>query len=147
MPLKDTACYDADGLACQRGIGCRPPKGCINIHMDGSLGMAIRARLVEARERSGLTQKQVAERLSKPLSPQSVSKWERGKGSPNPRELGELCVIYGVSSDWILKGIASHPDTGSAVVDRLLAKPSTQKKDSVLRGPAADRPDFEHSEK
>ena len=89
--------------------------------MDSDLGKAIRERLSQARRAAGLTQKQAGERLSKPVSAQSISKWELGRGSPNPRELTELATVYGVSLDWLGKGMASRPDTGSAVVDRLLS--------------------------
>lgn len=51
--------------------------------------------LRQAREESGLTQQQVAERLGRPQS--FVSKYEAGERRLDLVELGEICVVLGVS--------------------------------------------------
>lgn len=89
--------------------------------MNNELGVAIRARLLTARKRAGLSQEQAGQRLNPPVSRQAISKWEVGGGAPNPRELAELCTVYGVSADWILKGIASKPDLNSTLLNRILS--------------------------
>lgn len=57
------------------------------------------ARLRGERE---LTQKQVAELLH--VSPQAVSKWERGLGCPDAGSLPALSALFGVSVEQLLSG-------------------------------------------
>jgi class 3 adenylate cyclase len=60
------------------------------------LGQRIRSR----RERLGLKQLDIANALQ--VSPQAVSKWERGENSPDIAILGALSKLLGVSTDWLL---------------------------------------------
>ncbi len=60
------------------------------------LGQRIRSR----RERLGLKQLDIANALQ--VSPQAVSKWERGENSPDIAILGTLSRLLGVSIDWLL---------------------------------------------
>ena len=60
------------------------------------LGQRIRFR----RERLGLKQLDIANALQ--VSPQAVSKWERGENSPDVAILGALSKLLGVSIDWLL---------------------------------------------
>lgn len=90
--------------------------------MQSKAGEAIRERLVQARQHLKLSQQEVAAVMG--VSRQTISKWEIGKASPNPRELAELCVTYGVSTDWILTGTRTIPDTGSAVLRSILCPPA-----------------------
>ena len=62
----------------------------------GELGQRIRAR----REQRGLKQADVANALQ--VSPQAVSKWERGENAPDILLLGSLATLLGVSTDWLL---------------------------------------------
>lgn len=66
-----------------------------------------------------LSQQDVAGTIG--VSRQSVSKWETGKSSPNPRELADLCVVYGVSCDWVLTGTRTVPASGSPMVQAIMA--------------------------
>lgn len=59
----------------------------------GSLG----ERIAEARERSGLSQEQVAVHLG--LTPQAISSYERGKSVPEAERIAQLATILGVSTD------------------------------------------------
>ena len=59
-------------------------------------------RLVEARKNCGLTQGQVAEKLS--VTTQSVSSWECGDSVPDTEKLPELAALFGVTADWLLSG-------------------------------------------
>lgn len=60
------------------------------------LGQRIRSR----RERLGLKQHDIAHALQ--ISPQAVSKWERGENGPDIAVLGALGKLLGVSTDWLL---------------------------------------------
>jgi transcriptional regulator with XRE-family HTH domain len=60
------------------------------------LGMRIRRQ----REKRGLTQNDVAHALQ--LSPQAVSKWERGENAPDIALLVPLAKLLGVSIDWLM---------------------------------------------
>jgi transcriptional regulator with XRE-family HTH domain len=60
------------------------------------LGQRIRAQ----RERLRLKQHDIAHALQ--VSPQAVSKWERGENGPDLTILGELARLLGVSTDWLL---------------------------------------------
>ena len=57
-------------------------------------------RLRECREKTGLTQKQVAVMLK--IKGPSVSNWERGKTSPSRENVEQLAKLYGVSMDHLM---------------------------------------------
>lgn len=57
-------------------------------------------RIRGQREKRGLKQQDVANALN--VSPQAVSKWERGENAPDIAVLGPLAKLLGVSVDWIL---------------------------------------------
>ncbi len=59
-------------------------------------------RLRERRELRRLTQADVASTIQ--VSPQAVSKWERGENAPDITALIPLADLLGVSTDWILGG-------------------------------------------
>ena len=54
------------------------------------------------RERDGLTQEELAEKLD--VSRQSVSKWETGEAFPETEKLIVLCDMFGVDLDSLLRG-------------------------------------------
>lgn len=64
---------------------------------------SIGTRLRKAREKTGLTQREVAERLNIPKY-QTISAYENDKNSPKLDTLKDLCRLYGVTSDYILFG-------------------------------------------
>lgn len=59
-------------------------------------------RLSKKRKEQKLTQAEVAEKLN--VSFQAVSQWERGETSPEIDKLPELADLYGVTTDWLLRG-------------------------------------------
>ena len=67
--------------------------------MDGKEMGALLSRL---RKEQNMTQRDVAERLS--VSPQAVSKWERGNGCPDAGLLPGLSGLFGVSVERLLEG-------------------------------------------
>ena len=74
------------------------------------LGVRIRSQ----RERLGLKQQDLANALQ--VSPQAVSKWERGENSPDILTLGPLARLLGVSTDWLLGAYGEGPDVFKATV-------------------------------
>jgi flagellar biosynthesis component FlhA len=57
-------------------------------------------RLVNARKEKGFTQEEFAKRLG--VTPQAVSKWERGMGYPDLELLFYICEVLDCSSDYLL---------------------------------------------
>tara|TARA_B100000959_G_C14954537_1_gene613122 strand:+ start:204 stop:866 length:663 start_codon:yes stop_codon:yes gene_type:complete len=61
--------------------------------------MILKDNLKRARKNKGLTQPQLSEKLcelSRKVSPQQISSWERGDYSPSHRNLSAICEILGV---------------------------------------------------
>lgn len=63
--------------------------------------MALAEQLKASREKMGLSQSDVANRLN--ITRQSISKWENGKGYPDLDNLVLLSEVYEVSIDELLK--------------------------------------------
>ena len=63
--------------------------------------MELGIKLKQAREKSGYSQNDIAEKLN--ISRQSVSRWETGRTYPDIENLVLLGEIYGVSLDFLLK--------------------------------------------
>lgn len=59
-------------------------------------------RIAEGRRRQGLTQNRVAARMG--VTPQAVSKWERGLSCPDLVLLDELAELLDTSIDRLLTG-------------------------------------------
>ncbi|MCR5206238.1 MAG: helix-turn-helix domain-containing protein [Lachnospiraceae bacterium] len=74
-------------------------------------------RLLRARGNSGLTQAAVAEKLN--VSSQAVSLWERDETTPDIIKLPEIATLYGVTTDWLLKG--KEPDEDLVNVTKMLS--------------------------
>ena len=55
----------------------------------------------QARMKAGLSQKQVADRLKVDRS--TIAQYERGAGTPNLKNLPEICAILNVKTDELLK--------------------------------------------
>lgn len=75
------------------------------------------ALLARLRQEQGLTQRQVAEQLS--VSPQAVSKWERGNGCPDTGLLPGLAALYGVSVERLLAGELRQEEKDGGNMKRL----------------------------
>ena len=68
------------------------------------IGRAIRTLRLKA----GYTQKQLAEKLF--ISDMAVSKWERGKSTPDTATLQQLAVLLDMDVDGLLDGSAAYLD-------------------------------------
>ena len=66
--------------------------------------MTLGNRLQRLRQRQGLSQDALAEKLG--VSRQAVSKWERDEAVPEVEKLLRLSELYGVSLDELVKGDA-----------------------------------------
>ena len=82
--------------------------------------MEIRERLKEARNSSGLTQEEVAERIL--VSRVSVSNWENGKTLPDIASLISLSDLYDLSLDELVKGDPKMTEKVKKDVDASQAK-------------------------
>ena len=64
--------------------------------------MEIEKKLKDARANAGLTQEQVAEKIT--VSRQTISNWENGKSLPDIISILNLSDLYQISIDDLLKG-------------------------------------------
>jgi len=71
-------------------------------------------RIRSQREKRGLKQQDIANALH--ISPQAVSKWERGENAPDVALLGPLARVLGMSVDWLLAVNESGKDEFEATV-------------------------------
>ena len=62
--------------------------------------MTIAEKLKEARKQAGLSQEQLAEKLS--VSRSAVAKWESGKGIPDVENLKGISKLLNISIDYLL---------------------------------------------
>lgn len=86
--------------------------------------MKFGTRLRLARERAGLTQKQVMEMTE--LNDKSLSRYENGVTNPDPATIAILCRLYDVSADYLI-GLTmemGHCKNGSSTAaPRILTDP------------------------
>ena len=80
--------------------------------------MTLREKLIVLRDRAGLSQMELAERLG--VSRQAVSRWESGDTTPTMDKLKTLARIYGVSLDWLCSDAADRelPEAAKPEADR-----------------------------
>ena len=67
--------------------------------------MELKDRIIFARERSGMKQHQIADRLG--LTQQAIQSWERGKSSPRLQKMRKLAEVLNVSEEWLSTGNGS----------------------------------------
>jgi transcriptional regulator with XRE-family HTH domain len=98
---------------------------------------AISRRLKECRLSARLTQAQVA--LDFQISRQAVSAWERAEALPSLMQLYELCLLYGISADYVVYGMKTMPVSGATVAEvyRLRPKPSIAARGNLVSDPEA----------
>jgi len=66
----------------------------------GHILVEIGKRIAESRRNAGFTQEELANRLG--VTPQALSKWEKGASSPDLEMLTSLCDILGISADYLV---------------------------------------------
>ena len=65
--------------------------------------MSFQENLIRARKARGMTQEELATRLS--ISRQAVSKWETGTADPSTSNLLALAKLFGVSAEELLRQV------------------------------------------
>ncbi len=65
--------------------------------------MSIAERILTLRKSKGMSQEQLAEAVG--VSRQAVSKWESEQASPDPEKIITLSEVFGVTTDYLLKGV------------------------------------------
>ena len=80
-------------------------------------GKEIGTLLSRLRKERNMTQREVAEQLS--VSPQAVSKWERGNGCPDVSLLPVLSGLFGVAMDRLLAGDLKSEATDGGNMKRI----------------------------
>lgn len=62
--------------------------------------MKMSEKIFHCRQRAGLSQEALAERLG--VSRQAVSRWECGETTPEPAKILSIARTFGVTADWLL---------------------------------------------
>ena len=106
------------------------------------MSMTTGERITALRKGRGMTQEQLAEKLS--VSRQSVSKWELDQATPEMGCAVALCDLFGVSLDYLIRGIelqevkadivAQPAEKGQEDLPAPVAKPLTIKGYAILFG-------------
>ena len=97
--------------------------------------MNIGEKIAELRRDAGMTQEVLASRLV--ISPQAVSKWERGIANPDLELIPEIARLFGVSADELLglsspKSRENELESRISSLERLLSM-LTEKDDNATR--------------
>lgn len=74
--------------------------------------MQIGTRLSGCRQNKNMTQEELARRLG--ITPQAVSKWERGQSFPDISMLADMAQLLEVSTDWLL-GVGKPGETNAGM--------------------------------
>lgn len=82
--------------------------------MQNNLGETI----CQYRQMQKMTQEEFASRLG--VTPQAVSKWERGNGLPDVTLLGGICKVLGISADTLLGLPANLSEKGDVIAEKTI---------------------------
>ena len=88
--------------------------------------MTLCEKLTQARKTAGLTQADIAARLS--VSRQAVSRWESGQSKPSTEKLLALGALYGVSIDQLL----NTGNVEAPAVETVSALPEVESLEAVI---------------
>lgn len=77
--------------------------------------MNIADRIQSLRNNKGISQEELADKIG--ISRQAVSKWESGQSLPDIEKIILLSDYFGVTTDYLLKGIEPTPDIPKKKVD------------------------------
>ena len=86
-------------------------------------------RIRDRRKKSGLTQTDVANAAQ--VSPQAVSKWERGENAPDISILPAIAQLFGVSIEWLLGCQSADKDVIEATVLDIRARAAREKSEKL----------------
>lgn len=82
--------------------------------------MKFEEKIVELRKTKGLSQEELAEQLG--VSRQAVSRWEIGQTLPDITNLVQLCELFGVSADYLVRDeemVSVRSDQSAKTIARL----------------------------
>lgn len=91
----------------------------------------IGAFLTALRKANGMTQKELAERLS--VSDKTVSRWERDDGAPDLSAIPVLAEIFGVSCDELLRGERKKPADGEVEAPQATSVRGEKERQRLLK--------------
>ena len=77
--------------------------------------MRFEEKIVELRKAKGLSQEELAEQLG--VSRQAVSRWELGQTLPDIPNLMQLCELFDVSADYLVKDTVTETKSSSSYGD------------------------------
>ena len=86
-------------------------------------------RIRHRRKKSGLTQTDIANAVQ--VSPQAVSKWERGENAPDISILPDLAQLLGVSIEWLLGCQSIDKDVIEATIVDIRARAAREKSEHL----------------
>ncbi|MBO4494342.1 MAG: helix-turn-helix transcriptional regulator [Clostridiales bacterium] len=90
-------------------------------------------RIQYLRKTKGLSQEQLADAIG--VSRQAVSKWESEQASPDLEKVVIMSEFFGVTTDYILKGIEPiEPEDHKTIGDILDQKVLTEKNGKRIKG-------------
>ena len=95
--------------------------------------MNIGEKIAELRRERGMTQEALASRLV--ISPQAISKWERGIANPDLELIPEIAKLFGISTDELL-GLSSskaQENEPEARISSLPSKSATVRATRMMR--------------
>ncbi|MBO7565238.1 MAG: helix-turn-helix transcriptional regulator [Clostridiales bacterium] len=108
--------------------------------------MSIADRILTLRKSKGMSQEQLAEAMG--VSRQAVSKWESEQASPDPEKIIAMSEIFGVTTDYLLKGIEpekeaekttegktedAHMTVGDVLDQKILTEQNKEKSKKLLK--------------
>ena len=108
--------------------------------------MSIAERILTLRKSKGMSQEQLAEAVG--VSRQAVSKWESEQASPDPEKIIAMSEIFGVTTDYLLKGIEpekeeakteekktedTHMTVGDVLDQKILTEQNKEKSKKLLK--------------
>lgn len=81
-------------------------------------------RIIELRKIKNLTQADLGKQLN--VTPQAVSKWEKGQSEPDLQTVQRICELYNVTTDWVL---------GKSDVQQMVEQPLVENSsNTIIRG-------------
>ena len=108
--------------------------------------MSIAERILTLRKSKGMSQEQLAEAVG--VSRQAVSKWESEQASPDPEKIITLSEVFGVTTDYLLKGVEpekeeakteekktedTHMTVGDVLDQKILTEQNKEKSKKLLK--------------
>lgn len=91
-------------------------------------------RIAALRHKAGLTQKQLANLLS--VSPSAIGMYEQGRREPSADQLVAMAHLFGVTTDYLLTGIAASED--QSAITQLFQQAEEAAAPYTLRRPRWD---------